>query len=678
MSRLKTFFVKNSLEIALLIVLLSNSASFLDTTQAPKFFLWSLLCLLMLLSIQGKKLFSSIKNSRPLLFLLAYLLVAAVSLTYSSSWEQGIYDWLKAFLFFLFSCLLVTHFSDRSLEKLSRLTLLASIFQWFILLSIAQDFLVSPTLEDGFDRAGSLMANANLCSQVLFLSLPFTLSRLFDRGTTRWGWFIHAGSFLSIMAIALLSSQAVWLAILVLLVAAFILHLVYKRTKEKLEKRRTYLLSGLFGLFLIGCISFPFFYGQLLPTSSRWESLQLRNELWNRTELLIEEHIWGGTGLGTWRIANLDYVHPDRDANQSALLLSMYSYKGDTFYERPHHDFLWVWSESGLFTLLLYGSFFVFIFFSGVSASFKSKGPKYFLFLLLTASLPAYVCIASFSYPKERIEQNIFLALIAAILIAFSSNSHRHSATKVKFYFPLKFLFLTIATLAIVLATYRMKGELSVIPMLRAKKQAQWKEVEMYALNAQNPFYKMAANGTPLHWYAGLAAFSRQEVEKAHEYFLEAYKIHPKHLHVLNNLATTYTIQGETDTAMALYQEAVKLNPNFQDARLNLSALYYNKGNIEQAWETIKAVPTSSQHPQFITFANAILEAKYREVFLDIARNNNLEDKTLLFLKSDKKLFFILYRRATQEDQPIEAVFKSALDSFIEKRFPDPLSSQRQ
>ena len=46
---------------------------------------------------------------------------------------------------------------------------------------------------------------------------------------------------------------------------------------------------------------------------------------------------------------------------------------------------------------------------------------------------------------------------------------------------------------------------------------------------------------------------------------------------------------GKTDSAVAYYESAVKLSPDYLDAHINVGAIYYEKGQLEQAAEHLKA-----------------------------------------------------------------------------------------
>ncbi|MDP6771355.1 MAG: tetratricopeptide repeat protein, partial [Anaerolineales bacterium] len=91
-------------------------------------------------------------------------------------------------------------------------------------------------------------------------------------------------------------------------------------------------------------------------------------------------------------------------------------------------------------------------------------------------------------------------------------------------------------------------------------------------------------------WYKGIAYFGLEDLNRAMVEFEMAYGINPNNPQVLNNLATTYQLAGNTSMALELYQKAVNLAPDFQDALLNISILYCDQGRYSEASQLWKNV----------------------------------------------------------------------------------------
>ena len=78
--------------------------------------------------------------------------------------------------------------------------------------------------------------------------------------------------------------------------------------------------------------------------------------------------------------------------------------------------------------------------------------------------------------------------------------------------------------------------------------------------------------------------------------------MNPYHIHVLNNLATSYEIKGNHEMAIDMYNRAILISPKFDEALLNLSAVYYNNGNIDSASSIISRVNSLSKNEKYLPF----------------------------------------------------------------------------
>jgi len=114
-----------------------------------------------------------------------------------------------------------------------------------------------------------------------------------------------------------------------------------------------------------------------------------------------------GVGAGNWKIE------------------SPYYYKGYGFdkdqlnWVRPHNDYLWVFSEKGIFGLISFLGIF-FMLFWYIAKIWHSDVPvdrKVFA-LLVFAGVIGYMIDSVFSFPLERIDQQVYLGLMSASVIA--------------------------------------------------------------------------------------------------------------------------------------------------------------------------------------------------------------------------------------------------------------------
>ena len=91
----------------------------------------------------------------------------------------------------------------------------------------------------------------------------------------------------------------------------------------------------------------------------------------------------------------------------------------------------------------------------------------------------------------------------------------------------------------------------------------------------------------PTIWYRGVAYFSKGEFELALNDFNKAFDLHPNNPHVLNNLGTIQEYYNRHNKAIEYYNQAIIVAHKFQDAIINLSAVYYNIGDYLKAYNLL-------------------------------------------------------------------------------------------
>lgn len=98
---------------------------------------------------------------------------------------------------------------------------------------------------------------------------------------------------------------------------------------------------------------------------------------------------------------------------------------------------------------------------------------------------------------------------------------------------------------------------------------------------AVNAYQKAIASGfsnkvwlAEVHHKLGLAWVGKGEYEKAKTEMLQSLAIRPNTPEVLNNLGTVYGKLGDKANALALFEKAVTLRPNYAIARYNLAEAY--------------------------------------------------------------------------------------------------------
>jgi tetratricopeptide (TPR) repeat protein len=151
---------------------------------------------------------------------------------------------------------------------------------------------------------------------------------------------------------------------------------------------------------------------------------------------------------------------------------------------------------------------------------------------------------------------------------------------------------------AIAVGYIRLNAEIYTKRAYAARAAQNWPAVISEINRGYSAFAALDPMSTPLLWYRGEANFLMNNVSQALEDYKEAYKAHPFHIHVLNNLATCYEMQDNHYQAIEYYSKALKIHPQFEETLINLGATYYNAGRYEDAYETLSRCDPNTKDPR--------------------------------------------------------------------------------
>lgn len=130
-----------------------------------------------------------------------------------------------------------------------------------------------------------------------------------------------------------------------------------------------------------------------------------RLTVWRNTLSMVADHPLVGVGLGAWMLH-----YPEYDGGEWITV--------NVAPQRPHNDFLWVLSETGLVGLSLFAWIVVRLFLRGWRA-------KNLADLALCAGAIAYLGHSTFSFPRERIAAPLVFWLAVGLLSEHDERSHR-------------------------------------------------------------------------------------------------------------------------------------------------------------------------------------------------------------------------------------------------------------
>ena len=541
---------------------------------------------------------------------LGYLVFSAISLTHAVNVTEGIYEVLKIFvsLIYLFTATIILKKDRRYYSILVKAVLvMATILS---LIAVWQYFQVAYH-ESGIDilyLISSTMAHKNLLSSALFLTLPFCLYALL---VFRAFWKVAGivAMTLAILNILLLQTRSAWLGLLLSTVATAIVLCIFAK---KLNISRGVFLKGSTAVAVV-LIAAVLVFGYLYLKSNRLDSLVERVQMigsqtyssnierilmWKKSLEAAKDNLILGHGCGNWKIILPSYGL-DNLAERSFKIVH---------FQRPHNDFIWVLFETGIPGLLFYVSLFavtLFYIFKIITRG-SDKNDK-LLSMLMFFGIVGYIVIASFSFPKERIFHSVFLMLMTAIVVSIYAQSCTHGKNVVRvFVFALAVPSLCVLLFAVINGYVRLNGEIHTKRAFAARRAQNWPAVISEIDKGYSVFATLDPMSTPLKWYRGEANFLSNNVPQALEDYRKAYDAHPYHIHVLNNLATCYELQGEHDKAITYYNKALRIYPQFDDALINLGATYFNSTRYEESYETLLRCDPNTNDPRLKKYLKSV------------------------------------------------------------------------
>ena len=605
--------------LALLLPLLYFD-NLIDPVLIPRFLFLAIVLSVSFLVITTRALFGRFRilkrivTNSPFLFACGYFIISLLSLSWAINPIDGLFESLKAGLFvgmLFISCWIFRLESDRIPTLASLVTICSAllsvvgIFQYFhfplpgILLFLSQH----PTVD-------GTMGNQNLFASYLLLAFPFIVYGVLVSSGFRHIWHT-ASAILGFYVILLLQCRAVWVAFAAAGLLTLIVASRYLKWSELSLDQHPFIGKRLVRLVLLLAVALVF----SIPTCSRGAAESSMRErvasivdtkhpttsgrfdLWKLSLQMIRDRPILGGGAGNWKIEHTQYG-----------MAGTRGESGRSHYQRPHNDFLWICAETGLVGFTCH----ILIFIVSTIYCFQSirsaiRVDRKIIYLLMLFGLVAYLVVAFFSYPRERIVHQIYIALFLAIIIAGRSSNNPSADSiprKAALFVGLFFLSLSIFSAAV--GYIRLASESHARRAIIARAEGNHERVVREISRAYTVFYVMDPVATPLLWYRGVALFQLGDRQQAFRDFKESLRIHPYHPHTLNNLATCHELSGEREEAIALYKRALKIYPLFQPALINLAAVYYKEEKYEKAFKILSRCSEKCSDPRMAEYMELI------------------------------------------------------------------------
>lgn len=575
----------------LLITPVFHLGSVLDIALVPRFICWSVTLLFGICLLVKAEPASKYLTVLDIAFL-TYYFITGLSLLWALNSANAIFEIQKVFavlLTYLLIRFLLLQTEGRLIDFLLLCNLTVTVLTlmlvfWQIMTHEHFDRLIFK----GFNKIPGFSAQRNLLCSFLYLTLIFNVLAVIYHKSKKWRLAYLFLIGVQLFVLLLFQARAVYIAIFIsgiCFLTGFQFIIKYFNLKRAaVFLGILFLLAGsvLTRLMLVDD-DFKVYLEKIdVSQYTKSNSAQERIMMWNRTVQMIREQPLTGVGAGNWAT-----FYPNEDTD---IIITSKKY---VFFQRPHNDFLWVFSETGLLGFLAYLSLFALTLFAGLQSIKNSKdSDKKLKIWTLLCGLIGYIVIANFSFPKERIEHQIWFALLLAVLAYYLSDYFRSKPKLSLARIDNRILILFLAAglcFNLVIGYYRYQGERVMRQIYTSSLSPSQKQ--QLIPQGQSYFYNSDAVGFPLSWHLGLAANQLSQPQEALEHFIAAYTLNPNNFRIANDLAAAYSTVGNREKAIQYFETAHLLDPKGEATIYNLTILNYQLRNYTIAISWAEKLP---------------------------------------------------------------------------------------
>jgi O-antigen ligase len=607
--------------VSLVVIPLFYYKNAVDQTLVPKLaFLSGLLILYILIFVISKKVRVPIENLlkfKPVWFWAGFTLMTLISLFVAVNPSAGTTDAVRTFTLLVFllitTGLLIRYNNVRyfiiPIMVLSLIYSCIGFYQYFTFVFRSVDL-------ESLYRINGVMSHKNIFTLTLFLTTPFLLYRLMVAKKSE-GILALILLFLSISVQLLVQTRSVWLALSVFITVSVVLFLKEKKQlsgQKKLMVSRVWwslavFISAFIFSFLLNQYSWK--HPKVAETSLVKEKIEnlgkratsifdskspnriKRVDIWSRTVEIIGDHPVLGVGAGNWKVNIPAYSKPEMNEN---------------FYhnwDRPHNDFLWVFSEKGIVGIGVYLAFFI----SLILLAFRflrKKTADYdhiVLMIFMLAGIAGYCTDACFSFPYERIETQIMMLMMASVILWISAecaqkqlkNGTRSSGVRVWIAGGV----MLVAGLIICMQMIRSERYINYAHEALITKQ--WPTVVQAIDLAECPWSNLDPVNNPYRWYSGNAKLEMGDFEGAKADFARALSYSPNSVNTLCDMGIAYCLQKDYPKAIEYLSKGEKIYPLNRGMLRYKGQAYLGLGEYKKSLDCFYRCLTDKPNPQLDT-----------------------------------------------------------------------------
>jgi len=575
----------------------------------------------------------SAARHRILFALAAYTAAVWASLFYAGNVSAGLIDACRASATLMVAGFAVVCF--RSLggwrESVAKAGILAAVGagilgEYQITTLSTEDFWSRQAME----RITGLMGNVNLFAGYLTLLLPFCI---FSTAILR-GWWRLIGlvcALHTVYLVIILQTRSAWLGGAFCLAVFATTPMIWPKSFGEKARLRRWIMAGLSIIALGLSVCFFSLDNRFAARAKDAFSKNIavadggRQMIWSETLDIGLHHFPTGVGAGNFPIklhaapggGGVDFSKIDREWNQ------------------PHNDFLWVFAEKGVIGLLAFLVTFYWAFVAGLRVVRNARSPSVaWTACAAMAGMAAYLVDSFLSFPLDRVNHQVLLALLLAMLVTEDRDSDNEKSKVTSrlerggFLLSALIVGLLIAV-GLTISIASLRQEWMVAQARDAMHRMDWQTMQARARAATTPLRTLDNYSVPVSFLEGFAWMKIGYDDEAIACFRQARRENPDKFYILNNLGILLNDQGDYDEAMALFIQAINLYPERTEALHNLAVSLFDQERYEEAADVLLELPLERRDSNIsTTLANAIRERNKSRLMIPGTVEDNEESST--------------------------------------------------
>jgi O-antigen ligase len=594
----------------------------MDITLMPRLFLISIFLLIMsFVFFSGKnKNLLDYSPLRSMIFpiILIYLLLTIFSITWAINHKESFFDMVRTSVFLwviIFSALLFMKHEgwQEKVPKYISITAIVSVLVGLVqyVEKVVNGPAMLPDHREAIYAVVGVMSHKNEFSNALMLMLPFLFYGIYSL-RKEWRVVSILAVALNLIMILLLKTRSVWVGIAISLLMTGIF-LVFSGHRVKLHKTwRIVLAASIIALVTGVAVIYSLpkrtddfsIVGRVQNIADTQSPHNIsRLKVWHATlQMISERPFYKGVGAGNWQILIAPYCK------------GMFTSISALNWGRPHNDFLWVWSEKGIFGLILYLSIFVMGFYYLFRVFFFSPDTKdRMLAILIAGGILAYLAISFFSFPYERMNHTVYLSLYLAAAVVL----HR-KAFPVKREFKPNPRYLLAAGLlmcgfGVIYGYQATRMEIYMKRTIQAENNNRFNDAIHWAQKSINPFRSLNPMAYPPEYYIAKSDAAMHRNDEALEGFRKTLELFPGNAWAYSRMGLIYSEKKDLDSLIYCLDYILELVPNLKKERKALASAWYQKGNYLQSMEELKKIPGYKKDREIIRNMKFLEETMAKE-----------------------------------------------------------------